>query len=154
MGFYECIYECGCVSIQSSLDNFLNTTDAIVCDMHNIKSGNIISCNLTRFINQFKKKRSSFELLKCMAKVINVHDISLNNKKQRIVQLEIDYDCNKLDPTKLIYFFDLNDEPLWKPSSENKCIITVPYYYVKIEKNVYSGNDKYYDWHKNTVKER
>ena len=154
MGFYECIYECGCVDVASSLDNFASPpVFYITCDKHRMEIHNKIHCNLTDFVLKFKKKSDVFPSPVLLnATIINIHTKTHPDERSlKIYQLEIDYDCEKLDQTKMIYFSELDDIPSWTLLDNGKYLITIPEYLLKFDRIPNKNHLIYYDWGRNKV---
>jgi hypothetical protein len=154
MGFYECVYECGCVDMSSSFDGFASPPEfCIICDKHKMEVRNEIHCNLLDFVLKFKKNDEICStLILSNATIINIHTKTHPNKRSlKIYQLEIDYDCGKLDQTKIIYFSELDDVPSWKLLDNGKYLITIPEYLLKLPRVPNRDNTIYYDWSKNKV---
>ena len=149
MGIFECIYECGCVDMISSLDNFKSTSELITCSKHEIKIGNTIYCDICNFVHKFKKKNYiNKNNTVDDATIINIFEQRCKNGTITIYQLETTFDCSVLDQNKIIYFSDLENAQSWKLLDNGNYLITLPSCLVNLVKNPDDSGKKIYDWNK------
>jgi hypothetical protein len=140
--------------MSSSLDGFASPPSfIIICDKHRMETNNEIHCNLTDFVLRFKKKIDMYPTpFLINALITNVHTKTYPDKRSlQIYQLEIDFDCSKLDQTKMIYFSELDDTTSWSLLDNGKYLITIPEYLLKLDRVPNTDRTVYYDWNKRKV---
>lgn len=147
MGFYECILDCGdgchCVSIESSLDNFVSTS-YIFCDKHKPEKGKKLQYNLNQFLYQNTKKNITL-----------IKNVEILNKNYKFIKLKVfDFNINdyNLQEKNQIFITDFDCEPNFVQDGEHAIIIDK--YYdgnIHINSSSYTGSDLIFDWERNKV---
>ena len=122
MGFYETVYECGCIGMFTTLD--MSCWMDTICENHTLKKGNKFNYSLIKFYEKFAITTSERYLFYNKYNLCEVIDFKLNHNRKMLVRLKTTFDGSLLNKNKNIIFSEFNDCNAFEKLDDGNYILT------------------------------